>query len=61
MGPVKKDAQFSAKAWVLGPADVSGLYCKKAVLHSQIFQNPLIKEYTLIYTKDPYYELEYIP
>ena len=28
---------------------------------TQIFQNPLIKEYTLIYTKDPYFELGYIP
>ena len=29
--------------------------------HSQIFQNPLIKEYTLVYTKDHDFELGYIP
>ena len=28
--------------------------------HAQTFQNPLIKEYTLNYNRDPYYDLRYI-
>ena len=30
-------------------------------LKYQVFHNPLIKEYTLLYAKGPYYELRYTP